>query len=169
MVAGIVNMSFAGVMAQMTYFYFVRSTHHPGYNLIIHTLKRGQNGALAGMFPRLTFATNGRLTMATEPRHTPGPLRMRFRTQPFAGFYFYDADDNLVAATVTNKVNAERLIACWNACQGINPQAVPDLLDVVKRIVSWIGDDCDCKNGNPATCVKCLARAALAKTERKKT
>jgi len=28
--------------------------------------------------------------------------------------------------------NASRIVACVNACRGINPEAVPDLLDVAK-------------------------------------
>lgn len=37
-----------------------------------------------------------------------------------------DADTDLFAA---------RLVACWNACIGINPEAVPDLLDLGKKLV----------------------------------
>lgn len=31
------------------------------------------------------------------------------------------------------RANAERIVACVNACKGINPEAVPDLLDALKE------------------------------------
>jgi len=33
------------------------------------------------------------------------------------------------------EANAEHLIACWNACDGINPEAVPGLLGALKAFV----------------------------------
>ena len=29
--------------------------------------------------------------------------------------------------------NAKRLAGCWNACKGINPEAVPDLLEALEE------------------------------------
>jgi len=34
------------------------------------------------------------------------------------------------------KANADRIVACVNACKGINPEAVPDLLEALERCVS---------------------------------
>ena len=74
---------------------------------------------------------------------------------------------NRRVAIIFDTTIARRIINCLQSYDDINPEAVPDLLEIVKKFVSWIGDDCDCKNGQPATCVKCLARAALAKAGRK--
>ncbi len=32
--------------------------------------------------------------------------------------------------------NAERIVACVNACEGINPEAVPELLDALQDIIA---------------------------------
>lgn len=37
------------------------------------------------------------------------------------------------------EANAFRLAACWNACIGINPEAVPELVDFAKRTEAAIG------------------------------
>lgn len=41
----------------------------------------------------------------------------------------------VVAETVTPS-NRDRIIACVNPCAGINPEAVPDLLSALRRLVS---------------------------------
>lgn len=46
--------------------------------------------------------------------------------------------------------NAERIIACVNACQGINPEAVPDMLEALKAIESAIFE------GDPHKIANCL-------------
>jgi hypothetical protein len=43
-------------------------------------------------------------------------------------FYFMSGDNNAHNHGLDADVNAERFAACWNGCQGINPEAVPDLL-----------------------------------------
>lgn len=32
------------------------------------------------------------------------------------------------------EANAARIVACVNACEGINPEAVPELFDVVRKL-----------------------------------
>ena len=36
-----------------------------------------------------------------------------------------------------DRANADRLAACWNACAGINPEAVPDLLAALKAAAAY--------------------------------
>ena len=38
------------------------------------------------------------------------------------------------AAYQTPDANAERIVACVNACEGINPEAVPEMLEALKKI-----------------------------------
>ena len=65
--------------------------------------------------------------------HTPGPLVLG--SGDLEHPYYLHVDDapagfKLVACVCSPnaKPNADRLAACWNACEGINPAAVPDLL-----------------------------------------
>lgn len=37
-------------------------------------------------------------------------------------------------APALNRANMERIAACWNACEGINPEAVPMMLEALKNI-----------------------------------
>ena len=71
---------------------------------------------------------------------------------------------------VVTRINANRLCACWNACEGINPEAVPDLLEACKHAAaSCHHPACKCSgeySANPeqyCTCHVQKARAALAK------
>lgn len=83
-------------------------------------------------------------------KHTAGPLRIRVPAEHFEIYIEADlgrgqgwAQGNCLGypkwttlAVVLSKVtdrdiqlaNAERFVACWNACEGINPEAVPELL-----------------------------------------
>ena len=36
------------------------------------------------------------------------------------------------------EANATRIVACVNACKGINPEAVPDLLEACKEAKEWL-------------------------------
>ena len=36
------------------------------------------------------------------------------------------------------KANAARIVACVNACEGINPEAVPDLLHIAKCLLAMV-------------------------------
>jgi hypothetical protein len=67
------------------------------------------------------------------------------------------------------EANAARIAVCVNACEGINPEAVPDLLAAMKglfehcvMIHSQWGDGCNQKEADDAIS---KARAALAKAQ----
>ena len=58
------------------------------------------------------------------------------------------------------KANAHRMVACWNNCEGINPEAVPELLGALSDLARL--HDC----GEGADCMFYrTARAAIAKAE----
>ena len=40
------------------------------------------------------------------------------------------------------KATAVRFVACWNACEGINPEAVPELLKALQRIADVSAGRC---------------------------
>ena len=74
--------------------------------------------------------------------HTPGPwflhgkpgyeaLEIFGTNRPIAkSLYHLGSEDNEADA------NARRIVACVNACEGINPEAVPELLAVCKLLVA---------------------------------
>ncbi len=58
--------------------------------------------------------------------------------------------------------DAKRLVACWNACEGINPEAVPELLRAAKLADKRLASGGDLLfDGN----TRGLIRAAIAKAE----
>lgn len=57
------------------------------------------------------------------------------------------------------EANAAHIAACWNACEGINPEAVPMLLDMAELMSRKHYDD-----SAGRTCVD-MAIAALAKAK----
>ena len=81
------------------------------------------------------------------------------------------------------EANARRIVACVNGCEGINPEAVPDLLEALKTIAKNAptdadfaiggkydyegpgnsGDDCDKGAAEAHLWAAKIARAAIAK------
>jgi hypothetical protein len=41
------------------------------------------------------------------------------------------------ACDIENEANAIRIVACVNACEGINPEAIPDMLEALNRLAAW--------------------------------
>lgn len=72
--------------------------------------------------------------------HTPGQLKVGHRGYIYASKSGKGIDEPVVAeprhsisiSASERKANASHLVACWNACEGINPKAVPELLKVLK-------------------------------------
>jgi hypothetical protein len=63
-----------------------------------------------------------------------------------------------------------RLVACWNACEGINPEAVPELLKAARAVVA--ADDAEGRPNIEYALDQLIhavdkIRAALAKAEEK--
>ena len=92
--------------------------------------------------------------------HTPTPWVVR-------GSRIYDANDEETAVATRasprnrahTKETANRIVACVNACAGINPEAVKDLRSVLTNALKWWGV------GRPAPTWVVDAQAALAKAK----
>ena len=63
--------------------------------------------------------------------------------------------------------NAERIVACVNACAGINPEAVPKLLEVLQAITLAACIDCSHNEAWKNLIEACKAAIALAEQETK--
>ena len=59
------------------------------------------------------------------------------------------------------EANAQHLAACWNACEGINPEAVPDILAALDAALDEV--DQTHAEGYPEPEWADAARAAMAK------
>jgi len=114
----------------------------------------------------------------TKTKRTPGKLKIKRIKQWVMG----QGDDypqivsesgqiivnGLDLALGAEEANAERLVACWNACEGINPEAVPDLLEALEGLLSTLSPLSGCMDDDPcmdSDCTICAARAAIAKAK----
>ncbi len=96
-------------------------------------------------------------------KHTHGPWKYEEGTKTIRSQkenYWLATMDSWDGA-VNNKANAARIIACVNACEGINPEAVPNLLEAC-RLISRLADGQGRAN---LLEVAGMARLALRKAE----
>lgn len=117
----------------------------------------------------------------SESKHTGGPLTMYKagpnvwlksddRTVAFIG----GGDSVFTAVPDTPHIdNAARLVACWNACEGIDPEAVPVLIAALENLLAYANKYSDVmadKHGHgaeelgelaPSESVGGMARAAI--------
>lgn len=75
----------------------------------------------------------------SEAKHTPGPLEAEpqfIGDDVFTGTIqlWGGEDSEVLIAECVDMANARRLRDCWNACEGINPEAVPDLLAALQKL-----------------------------------
>ena len=98
-------------------------------------------------------------------KHTPEPWGVWLN--PDGGNLEMITDDGLarhivyvVGNTHEAKANGRRIVACVNACAGINPEAVPNLLEAAKDFIYKVDE-------GRAFSVKSYAKfsAAIAKAE----
>ncbi len=93
-----------------------------------------------------------------EPKHTPGPWRLEQNgpaynlCSPDRARHFAILVGMIRNQDSEHKANAERIVACVNACEGINPDAVPDLLAVLEPLIAYIDNE-----GPPAKEWKAIA------------
>lgn len=99
--------------------------------------------------------------MKTE--HTPEPWE--FYTTPDGETVIAVADGGPAIASIAeeastelNEADAERIVACVNACKGLNPEAVPDLLAALGPFTILNPLHCPSYAGSIE-----IARAAIAK------
>lgn len=122
-------------------------------------------------------------------KHTHGRLSTSESTEHWgrANAHINDADGNMLGSiwcgtTEQNKVNARRLVACWNACEGLPTAWIEggaadilehakslksqrdELLATLKELLSGIFDGPD---ESDAARLIAKARAAIAKAEAK--
>lgn len=67
-------------------------------------------------------------------KHPPEQWRMTHATKGVAKIVD-DKDYVLAVFQDDNDEHLARIVACVNACVGINPEAVPDLLDLLRAIL----------------------------------
>ena len=98
-------------------------------------------------------------------KHTPGKWILtpnNTESGDISPFHYIDAPGGQVLAVKAaslSEANAARIVACVNACEGINPEAVPEMLEALR----WIRDNC---TGLPAV-ARALAARAITKAEGK--
>lgn len=80
-----------------------------------------------------------------KAKHTPEPWVATVNSQN--GEHCIEQDGSvfqepteIALLQFSEEVDRERIVACVNACKGINPEAVPDLLAVVKSAANWFGE-----------------------------
>lgn len=61
------------------------------------------------------------------------------------GYGITNKNETIIEQHAFNEVNLRRIVECVNACEGINPKAVPELLEACKAMAEYIsqqwGDD----------------------------
>ena len=105
--------------------------------------------------------------------HTPGPWTTRKGNTRWSvvggGQYIaYAVSGTPGLGPDGERANAERIVACVNACEGLaDPAVVPELLAALKVVTECLESTRDCSLGNdPEGSAACdRARAAIAKAE----
>lgn len=97
-------------------------------------------------------------------QYTPEAWTCRGGSAPhYQGEVYDENTGNTVAVTYNDKGGhkAQRIVACVNACDGINPEAVPDLLAALLEIAAENEDGLTDQD----ELIRCadIARAAIAK------
>lgn len=102
-------------------------------------------------------------------KHTPGPWMIEniihggpriVHGEADAGTGFRD-DVKLFGDTGEGAANIERIVSCVNACEGINPEAVPLMVKALKDLVYFAGMGGDFASN--ASSLYDNAKAAIAK------
>jgi len=73
----------------------------------------------------------------TETTHTPEPW-YDSSTGNHQGLVLSEGDGQSVAVTYQGPADAARIVACVNACKGLNPEAVPEMLAALESFTRGI-------------------------------
>lgn len=73
----------------------------------------------------------------SSTKHTPGPIA--YNQRPVAHRYNIENAKGYIIASARDEDTAARMVACVNACEGINPEAVPELYRAAWNFVECIG------------------------------
>ena len=104
----------------------------------------------------------------SESKHKPGPwiVGNGHPNMPGLSIFFHDTSKAGVWKRRVDDLNgrfsvedATRIVACVNACEGINPEAVPELLEALEAMLATFGDE------GYATEAEREARAAILKAK----
>jgi len=110
-------------------------------------------------------------------QHTPGPWEYSFDHRAISGLADSVSGQTLIADVdglgrpgLVIHANGHHIVACVNACEGINPKAVPELLGALQTLAEWVQAKADADEivGLSAMSVELspqmdAARAAIAK------
>lgn len=105
----------------------------------------------------------------TNLKHTPGPWEAFEKAE--GGYSIESYVESGAWATVAHALdpnNAARIVACVNACEGISPEAVPNLLEALEAIQVIAYAQVDGNKGDMrAALMESIkqARAAIAKAK----
>ena len=66
----------------------------------------------------------------TQARYMPIAKTMEYRNKTYPCFYEVNSDEQ--------GANAECIVACVNACKGINPEAVPMMKVAIEGVIEWL-------------------------------
>ena len=108
-------------------------------------------------------------TAETEVRHTPEPWRVYLRgrdgheihTDDTVVCCLHDDSRDTLSPDPRGGPDARRIVACVNACEGINPDAVPDLLAAARELVKDV-HGCGLDESMIAAVSACAAAIARA-------
>ena len=85
----------------------------------------------------------------TKSNHTPEPWSLGF-TDSTGTVYEIEAGDQYVCGMPVpcdeagpaelHNANASRIVSCVNACEGINPEAVPEMLEALRSLIGLLSD-----------------------------
>lgn len=107
--------------------------------------------------------------------HTKGRITVRHISD--CGHYDLEVGDEAIGQVFytdnmpggRGEADADRLADCWNACEGINPEAVPDMLAALKAAVMALDlvphDLCKAKVNAKIDAAMKQASSAVAKAE----
>ncbi len=106
------------------------------------------------------YDNGGRTADRKTQKHTPGP----WRSGPDPETVWAN-DAELIARTAPGEgharahANAARIVACVNACEGINPEAVPDLVRALEGLLAdkYLSDPINADRMAPA--INAIAKA----------
>jgi hypothetical protein len=108
-----------------------------------------------------------------ETKHTPGPWTSRTNAEsrrPVIRIIGTTPDEPIIAQVSTGANNpnggdnALRIVACVNACEGIDPEAIPDLVEALETIRDWLRDPMSAL-GRDRFLIATVGSAALAKAK----
>lgn len=91
-------------------------------------------------------------------KHTPGPWQVGLSKHGHCAIA-PGLSPMPAVFTARNEANAARIVACVNACEGINPEAVPEILDVMRRIAESNGSGEGCGDLFQRWVIDALAKA----------